>query len=251
MKKWISLLAALILIGYSSMLVSCDASKYAPNGLEYKVNEDGKTCTIVGIGKCTDTVVTVPQKIGKYQVTGIGKEAFCAPKDQVSEFCASITKFILPDGLITIESSAFLGCTALTDLVIPNSVTTVGASAFYECTNLKALTLSEGLTVISSNMCCGCTALESIVIPNSVTKIDESAFLQSGLKQVTLGTSVLEIKGFAFHSFFAFPSFCYSGTLEQWKDISVDPPMVADYEESVLKCTDVEIILQEVYYGKQ
>ena len=69
MKKIIVFLWAVVMCLSCS---SCDIgtlagndTKYAPNGLEYRVNEDGQTCTIIGIGKCTDTVITMHTVVGK------------------------------------------------------------------------------------------------------------------------------------------------------------------------------------------
>ena len=42
----------------------------------------------------------------------------------------------IPEGITTIEGSAFYGCTRLTSIVIPKDVTTIGISAFYNCSNL-------------------------------------------------------------------------------------------------------------------
>ena len=89
----------IFLLACSLSFVGCDELEsdiYADNGLEYVVNSDGVTCTIVGIGKCTDTVITVPESIRDYWVTAIGKEAFCPGN---YEICADITEMILPEGL--------------------------------------------------------------------------------------------------------------------------------------------------------
>lgn len=215
------------------------------------MNEDGKTCTIISIGKCTDTVVTVPEKIGRYTVTHIGKEAFCSYRSEMNKICENITAFVLPSTLTTICDSAFLGCLSLTSIDIPNSVTMIESKAFQECTNLADITLSQNLTSIPAQMCAGCPMLTSIVIPNSVKKIDVGAFLQSGLTQVTLGTEIEELGDLSFNSDIAFPTFYYSGTIEQWKNIIVSGALVSDFEKSTVKCQDVEISLQELYYENQ
>ena len=45
-------------------------------GLAYEVNADGTTCTITGMGICTDTEVYIPATIDGYSVTAIGAKAF-------------------------------------------------------------------------------------------------------------------------------------------------------------------------------
>ena len=63
MKRALLLITCIIALLLSFTLTSCDdESLYAPNGLEYKINDDGETCTIIGIGKCTDTVVHILSK---------------------------------------------------------------------------------------------------------------------------------------------------------------------------------------------
>lgn len=44
-------------------------------GLEFVSNEDG-TCTVSGIGTCTDTDIKIPSVYNGEKVTGIGDEAF-------------------------------------------------------------------------------------------------------------------------------------------------------------------------------
>ena len=206
------------LVVCSLTLTSCslyNGEKYAPNGLAYKVNDDRKTCTIVGIGNCTDTVVCIPEKIGKYTVTVIGKDAFL---DQTQ-----ITAISLPDGLISIEDSAFSGCTGLTKVIMPDTVTYAGIYAFGFCDNLKEIKLSNGLTAISVQLCYMCKSLEEIVIPDNVKEIGDGAFAECPLRSISLGSGVEKIQSFGFlnHGEYGFYSLSvtYSGTLAQWKKV--------------------------------
>ena len=45
----------------------------------------------------------------------------------------------LPEGITTIEDSAFYKCSALTSISIPASVTKIGKSAFYGCHNINSV----------------------------------------------------------------------------------------------------------------
>lgn len=69
-------------------------------GLIYRINEDGKTCTVVGMGTCTDSDIVIP-----------GTD---------------------PDGhpVTTISYASFRGCTGIASVTIPDSVTDIGGSAF-------------------------------------------------------------------------------------------------------------------------
>ncbi len=79
-------------------------------GLLYSKNADGITCTVTGLGDCTDTELVIGQFIDGYKVTAIG-------------------------------SSAFLNCSGLTSVEIPNNVTSIGDGAFRGCKNLVEMTL--------------------------------------------------------------------------------------------------------------
>ena len=214
MKK---ILALLVVAVMSFVLSACniDDEKYAPNGLAYKINDDRQTCTITGIGNCTDTVVEIPEKIGKYKVTVVGKDAFL---DQTQ-----ITDISLPNGLLSIEESAFYGCHGLTEIVIPNTVTFAGVYAFGVCDNLKSIRLSSNLVEISVQLCYACKSLEEIVIPDNVKVIGDGAFAECPLRAVSLGSGIKKIESFGLlnNGNYGTPhlTVTYSGTLAQWQKV--------------------------------
>ena len=65
----------------------------------------------------TDTVVTVPNMFGSYQVTTIGESAF--------EGNATMTEIHFPTGLTTIQAKAFKGCVGLTSVTLPKRLTSL------------------------------------------------------------------------------------------------------------------------------
>ena len=138
-----------------------------------------------------------------------------------------ITELIIPDGVVSIGSSAFYACSSLTSVTIPNSVTSIGSSAFYGCSGLKSITwnaknypafssyssnpfynirtqitefiIGDDMTSIPSYMCYEMSNLKSVTIPNSVTSIGSDAFSGcSGLTSVTIPNSVTSIGSYAF-----------------------------------------------------
>ena len=245
MKKTLSLLLCLLLLVCSLTFTACDldsGEKYAPNGLAYQINEDRKTCTIVGIGNCTDTEITIPEKIGKYKVTIIGKDAFL---DQVQ-----ITQVSLPDGLLSIEDSAFMYCTGLTEVIIPNTVTDVGIYAFGLCDNLKSIQLSNSLTEIAVQLCYSCKSLEEVVIPDSVKVIGDGAFAECPLKSVTLGSGIEKIESFGLlnhgnNGFYPL-TVTYNGTLDQWKRVERANRWIQEIDCS-FSCLDYSGDIMDVY----
>ena len=161
------------------------------SGLAYKVNADAKTCTITGIGTCTDTKINIPEKIDNYAVVGIADSAFMSKSKITSVVipegvtrigrcafygCTSLTSVMIPDGVTEINESTFLGCISLTDIIIPESVTSIGDEVFYKCTSLTSITIPDGVTNIGERAFYDCSSLTSIVIPSSVTSIAGLAF---------------------------------------------------------------------------
>lgn len=250
MKK---ILALLLIAAICASLTACDLDTllgkdtgYAPNGLEYKVNEDKKTCTIIGIGECTDTNITIPETIGQYKVTIIGQDAFI---DQTQ-----ITEISLPDGLLSIEDNAFYGCHGLTEIVIPNTVTFAGIYAFGCCDNLKSIQLSNSLTEISIQLCYMCKSLEKIVIPDNVKVIGDAAFAECPLRSVSLGSGIEKIESFGLlnHGDFGFfpLTVTYNGTLAQWQAVERIGYWIQEVDCN-FSCLDFNGNIMDVYHQTQ
>lgn len=134
-------------------------------GLAYTVNEDGKTCTVTGIGTCTDTELVIPAFSPEdLPVTAIGAAAF---KERIDDAYTDIT--ILGNVLTEIGEEAFSGCSAIRSINIPDSVTRIGSLAFSDCSSLASITIPDGVTKISDHTFFRCSALASITLPDSVT----------------------------------------------------------------------------------
>ena len=124
------------------------------SGLAYEVNADGKTCTITGIGTCTDSVIYIGNYINGYKVVAIGVGAFSGCSniteikfaanstitsigDEAFKNCIKLVIIVIPEGVKAIGNSAFSGCIALTTVTIPVTVVFIGNSAFSSCGALK------------------------------------------------------------------------------------------------------------------
>ena len=133
-------------------------------GLEFRLNEDGKSYTWIGLGSCTDTVVVVDTFNG-LPVTTVAMNALWDNR--------SVTEVILGESVTTIEDCAFECAYALTTITMSDNVTYIGQNAF-------------------SN-----TALTSFVIPAGITRLDQWGIFRNcrSLKEITLHAGVSYING--------------------------------------------------------
>ena len=111
----------------------------------------------------TDTTYTVPEG-----VTSIEPSAFSNRK--------SLVTVNIPESVTHICGSAFEGCTNLKNIAIPEGVTLIGGGAFKDCISLESLTIPWGVCTIGSGVFENCTGLRSITITRNVTVIKDRAF---------------------------------------------------------------------------
>ena len=137
-------------------------------GLAYEVNPDGTTCTITGMGTCTDTEVGIPANMDGYSVTSIGAAAFSN--------CRSLTSVTIGNGVMNISKQAFYGCSRLTSITIPDSVISIDNWAFGYCNSLEHITIPNRVTSIGDYAFSYCNSITSITIPQSVTDIGNAVF---------------------------------------------------------------------------
>jgi len=187
------------------------------SGFEYEIHENGKSCTITGMGSCTDTELVIPSVIDGYLVAEI---TACLNSDVVSvEFLEGINVFY---------GDLFYECYNLKTVIIPSSTQSIPAGAFDNCTSLESITVApENKRYISMNGIVydkeagsvlavpnhvygdivlpdfvhelpsfwGKTEITSIVIPEGVTTIGTNAFSDcTGLTKITIPSSVTTIE---------------------------------------------------------
>ncbi|MBQ2988702.1 MAG: leucine-rich repeat domain-containing protein [Clostridia bacterium] len=160
--------------------------------LDYAVNTEGKSCTVIGIGLCTDTRLVFPSEIDGFAVTAIGKSE--PPDNGFSEnyvyFEGSfagrrdIESVFIPEGVTAVGDCAFRNCSSLKSVWISGSVRYIGASAFEGCRSLESVFLEDGVETVGWNAFFGCISLAEIRIPDSVTKIHTGAFA-GGIAAIT------------------------------------------------------------------
>ena len=210
-------------------------------GLAYDVNFDEKTCTITGMGSCTDVEVFIPKKIDGYKVTAIGDRAF-------SE-CTSIKFIKIPETVTKIGVRAFYGCIGITEITIPESVTSIGTQILYKAENLNtvyynsAYASSENpflnlksvtkvvfngaeipMFILQDN-----TYVRKIEIKNNVTSIQYGAFYGcSNLESISIGTNVKKIENNVFEGCNNLTD-VYVSDISAWLNITFDSDKSGTY----------------------
>lgn len=125
-------------------------------------------------------------------------------------------------GITNIPYETFYRCKSLIIITIPSSVTSIGECAFDSCYNLTTLLLPTSLTSIENWTFNSCDSLTSIIILEGVTTIGEHAFDGcDNLESVTIPSSVTSIREDAFSSCTSLTTVNYTGTAEQWSQISI------------------------------
>ncbi|MBQ8659097.1 MAG: leucine-rich repeat domain-containing protein [Clostridia bacterium] len=197
-------------------------------GLEYALNDEGTSYSLIEIGECKDTDIVIPAKFNGLPVTSIGNYAFshCSSLTSITisnsvtsigrdafAYCSSLTSITIPNSVTSIGEYAFYNCESLTSIEIPNSVTSIGRDAFSRCSSLTRIEVGKGNTAyrsIDGNLyskdgktliqyAIGKTAT-SFTTPNSVTSIGNYAFYNcNNLTSVTIGNGVTSIGDYAFY----------------------------------------------------
>lgn len=130
--------------------------------------------------------------------------------DAISD-ALSLELVTLPEGLTTIERTAFCFSNNITNIDIPSTVTSIGVSAFNYCAGLESLNVVEGNSVYTSvdgiiytkDMTtlfrCPLKRLTDVNIPASVTKLEEYAFSScTKINNITMPEGLLTISDWAF-----------------------------------------------------
>lgn len=128
----------------------------------------------------SDQIKTITFERG---ITVIGRSAFSD--------CKNLKKVTLPSTLTIIESDAFSGCTALSDITLPKKLKELGSGTFENCSSLTAINLPDGLTNLGNRGYGLATfknsGLKSVTIPSTVTKMAGYCF--EGCKDLTTVTA--------------------------------------------------------------
>ena len=150
-------------------------------GLLYQNNGNG-TCTIVGIGTCTKTELSLPEQS--------------------------------PEGLrvVAISTGAFENCSKIVSIHIPASVRDIGTGAFVGCKSLSSFTVDTTNTEYCS--------VGSVLFSKDKTELVCYPAKRVG-QNYLLSTNVTRISPYAFDSVSTLEKLLYRGTISQYQNITI------------------------------
>ena len=176
----------------------------------YTVNADGNATITNFLGPVKSAeppapyTITVPTKLGNYNVTAIGVGAFAGPSNhpkdpKLSKLCKQIKVVKIPKGITSIGESAFESCIALTDVTIDADITSMGSFTFAYCSALKNVTLGDGVREISDHAFMYCEQLAHLTLGSGIQTIGDYAFNNCLiLDNVTLPANLTSIGEYSF-----------------------------------------------------
>lgn len=181
--------------------------------LGYRLNDDGKSYRVSGIGTCKDKELVIPAEYHGLPVTAIGERAFGS--------CKRLKSVRIPDSITSIGDGAFGGCSGLTEINIPDSVTELGSGVFSNCTELKSVVIHGNILSLEDITFYLCSKLAELRLPGSIKKIGYRAFSNN---------SILEV-------------IYFDGTKSQWESIEKTEGWYrASNSDAVIRCTDGDIV---------
>jgi len=139
------------------------------------------------------------------KVTNIGDYIFYSNEDTIylMGYVGDGVHLVLPENYnnsnYKIHQIAFYEDKRIQSIVIPEAVDGISKSAFEYCRSLTSVSIANGVTSIGEHAFNGCTSLNSIVIPNTITNIYD----------------------YAFHYCTSLTDIYYTGTEENWLQISI------------------------------
>ncbi len=172
-------------------------------------------------------------------VTSIGNSAFSG--------CTNLTNLEIGNSIRTIGHWAFSGCTNLIKIELPNSVTSIGYRAFYDCNSLKNIKMPDSVKSVGEQAFYNTeyystaknwtgkvlyigkhlieardTETREYTIKEGTKTIAGSAFPNyNNLISIEIPESLMSIGDMAFFDCSSLATVYYSGTEEEWGEISI------------------------------
>jgi|GEM_PF-3190813 len=201
----------------------CGEKSKGSEGLQFTSDYSKSTYTwnayYLGMGECTDTVVTVPAEVydnGVEQtipVTGIATFAsfgsdvtditFLSAISDMPEyfFCdyPSLQRVAFAEGQTRIPEGTFAGNAGIREVKLPTTIESIGRHAF-SGTSLESVVIPGGVRVVDEKTFYDCKALKELTLSEGVTQIRERAFEScTALERISIPATVERFEGWAFY----------------------------------------------------
>lgn len=95
----------------------------------------------------------------------------------ISLYPNSLVEVTVPDGVVSIESSAMSNNSWVQKIILPNTVVNIEGFGFEYCDNLEIVEFGDALNTIGYRAFRGCAAIRSIALPASMIRIHREAFV--------------------------------------------------------------------------
>ena len=107
-----------------------------------------------------------------------------------------ISTISIPSSVTFIGSGSFKG-TLIETITLPNGITTIESNTFQNTSSLTNITINNttDFTSIDNNAFDGASSLTTINIPLNITSINDNAFIGSGITNVNMYLSTIELLG--------------------------------------------------------
>ena len=155
-------------------------------GFEYQLSEDGTYYTVVGVGTVSDTDVVVGNWHNDLPVRGIGERV-------LRNFDYDVNSITVCQGIDMFGAAAVSNFT-MTRLVLPDGIETYGSAAFIRSEKLEEIVFGKGLKKIEYDSFMGCGEDITIYFRGTQEEWDAVEIEAQGNEQVSGYTVVCDYK---------------------------------------------------------
>ena len=151
--------------------------------------------------------------------------------------------YSIPNGVKIIEEAA-LGNRSLSTIFIPDSVEIIGKEAFHG-SGVKELEIPDSVKTLGERAF-RYSNIEKLTIGRGLSKLPYGAFEYCNkLKEVYLKNGIKEIGSYCFNECTSLEKVYYSGSTDQWGNVSIEPRAGLDNVEIVCTGEDEPVIVRD------
>lgn len=193
-----------------NQIMSVPTPTYTDGDWGYEL--DGSNAIIVSYSGAAGAI-TIPTTVGGYTVTTIGKGGSNEMVFNNSTLTGST--LTIPEGIVTINKSAFQGCNRFTgSLVFPSTLRTIGQDAFNGCSGFTGTLTIPALVTVNRAAFTGCSGFTALV--NNSPYYPENAFRNcSGFTGTLTIPQGANVQNYCFENCTGLTGITFSGSVYQ------------------------------------